>query len=215
MADQSERLNVKGLKDFQRELRKLGDDYPKALQRANKAAAGRMVEGARARYPDFFTPRTGRTQRSIRATATQNRIQIRFGGEGERLKHALGQEFGSKQYPQFGGEGTFEVNTERLIHRKRARERRSGRNRALGPTSRVFSGRGQFTGFQDAPIFRLKNRGRFVYPAIRAGRNRLAAQYLDTLGDLARKAFPEISTQFEQSGSEFMTRPVARDNPLR
>ena len=79
----------------------------------------------------------------------------------------------------------------------------------------MFSARGQFTGSQDAPIFRLTNRGRFVYPAIRAGRNRLALQYLDTLGDLARKAFPEISTQFEQSGSEFMTRPVARDNPLR
>lgn len=99
MADNSLALRVDGLSDFRRGLSRANRDLGKKVGQANKALGERVVGNARSRYARHYTVRTGRTQRSIRASASQTRAQVKLGTQ--RTPWALGQEFGSDRLPRF------------------------------------------------------------------------------------------------------------------
>ena len=69
------RAEILGLKEIQRDLRKLGDDTKDELKDTHKAAAEIVVMGAK-RYVPY---RTGALANSIRAIATQSSGRVRVG----------------------------------------------------------------------------------------------------------------------------------------
>jgi len=69
------RAEILGLKEIQRDLRRLGDDTKNELKDTHKAAAEIVVLGAK-RYVPY---RTGRLANSIRAIATQSSGRVRVG----------------------------------------------------------------------------------------------------------------------------------------
>lgn len=92
-------VHAEGLNEAVRGLRAIDRDLPKEIRKAAKAAAEPIAADARRRYAQHYRNRTGKTQRSIKALATQRDARISFGGA--RFPHAPGQEFGSDKYPQF------------------------------------------------------------------------------------------------------------------
>lgn len=95
-------IQVEGLKELRRDLKKIDKALPKRLTRANKAFANQLVPSVRAEYQRQHTghgKRPGRGAKSIRATATQSRARILIGRES--VPYMGGQEFGSDHYPQF------------------------------------------------------------------------------------------------------------------
>ena len=114
--DGSQAIRIEGLNEFRRGLTRANRDVGKKIGQANKRLGERVVQGARVRYAQNYTVRSGRTQRSLRASASQSRVQVKLGGP--KAPWALGQEFGSDRYRQFspwagkapggkGGHGKF------------------------------------------------------------------------------------------------------------
>lgn len=94
----AEGVQVAGLKEFVRELRKADRELPKAIRQANLDVAKEVAEGTRA----SFSSRGGvapKVASSVRALAQQARAQVGIGGA--RYPYALGSEFGSVRYKQF------------------------------------------------------------------------------------------------------------------
>lgn len=94
-------VEVKGLREFRRDLRALGDDYRKGLDRELKEAAKPIVEDARERYR-IRHPRRGRSkgsQRGIRPGVSARGARVLLGST--RYPYLLGQEFGGHRFPQF------------------------------------------------------------------------------------------------------------------
>lgn len=92
-------MRIEGLAPLIRALRRVDTDFPKELQRANKAHAEALVPKVRAEYESHYTRRTGRGVQSIRAVATQKTGGIRSGGA--RAPYMPGQEWGSNRAKQF------------------------------------------------------------------------------------------------------------------
>lgn len=109
--DRSQAVQVKGLADFQRELKALDSRLPRELTAANKAAAEFIAGRARSRASGLGGV-AAKTAPSIRAAAEQRRSKINLGGDN--APWALGAEFGGRGRPttqQFqphrGREGYF------------------------------------------------------------------------------------------------------------
>jgi hypothetical protein len=105
-------LEVKGLRDFVRDVRRTSPELARGLRASNKALAESVAEGARAKVGPSLGRSSGTRNRqrpgshglsatrdSIRAKATEREASILIGGP--RAKAALGHEFGSLRYPQF------------------------------------------------------------------------------------------------------------------
>lgn len=104
-------VRVEGLKDFQRELRKLDAALPRELRKANIEAAEVVAKPARARAESQGST-AAKVAPSIKAAGEQRRSKITLGGP--RFPMALGAEFGGQGRPttqQFrphrGTEGYF------------------------------------------------------------------------------------------------------------
>lgn len=72
----AEPIQIKGLAEFSRNLRKLDSDLPKALRLAMNEAANVIVDYAQPRVPR----RSGRAARSIKARSTRTAVRIQGGG---------------------------------------------------------------------------------------------------------------------------------------
>lgn len=71
-----ERVRVAGLKEFQKSLRALDSDLPKAVRLSLNAAVDIVLDYARPRIPS----RSGRAARSLRAASTQTTARVSAGG---------------------------------------------------------------------------------------------------------------------------------------
>lgn len=69
-------IQIQGLNEFRRALRQVDGDAAKELRKVHNRAADHVVSWARARV-EF---KTGRAQRSIRATSTQSASKVTGGG---------------------------------------------------------------------------------------------------------------------------------------
>jgi hypothetical protein len=91
-ADKSQAVQVRGLAEFQRELRKL--DLAKDLRLANKEAAEVVASAARARARGGVAAKTAP---SVKAAAEQRRAKVTLGGAA--YPFAMGAEFGGQGRP--------------------------------------------------------------------------------------------------------------------
>ena len=103
MTDPSERVQLIGQREFVRDLRRVGVEFPRMVSAAMRTAA-KTVEGtARARYTQRFKQGTsGRRTRSVRgivATASSTQAGVKL--DGESRPWLAGQEFGSDRLKQF------------------------------------------------------------------------------------------------------------------
>lgn len=92
------RVEVHGVREFQRELRAAGREWPKELRVASRDAAEVVATGARR----SFESRPGvapKVADSVKVLAQQRSAAVRIGGR--RWPYAMGSEFGSKRYRQF------------------------------------------------------------------------------------------------------------------
>src|SRR5689334_15341087 len=71
-----EPIKITGLAEFNRALRRMSTDLPKALRQAQNEAAGIVVDWARPRVP----VRSGRAARSVRASSTRTAARVTGGG---------------------------------------------------------------------------------------------------------------------------------------
>ena len=93
------RIEVEGLGELTRALRRVDRELPRELRRETKRAADRVAVRAQQGYRRAYRQRTGKHARRIRATASQRSAAVLYGGA--RYPEAPGQEFGSNRYPQF------------------------------------------------------------------------------------------------------------------
>lgn len=94
MADGA-KVEIKGLRDFRRELKRLGPEWPKELRQANKDAAELVAVDARRRGPRGPHEGGGRVvpiHLNIRALGSQTKGQVATGGA--RSPHGPVYEFG-------------------------------------------------------------------------------------------------------------------------
>lgn len=94
----SERIEVIGLKEFSKELRKLEGDWPKELRKAAKSAASLVANEAQRRARTVGGA-IGKAAPSIRPGGTQRGAYVKLGGD--RYPFALGGEFGAIRFKQF------------------------------------------------------------------------------------------------------------------
>lgn len=69
-------IRVDGLKEFNKQLKQLDDDLPKALRVALNKSADLVVNAARPKVPK----RSGRAAASIKARSTRTAVRVSFGG---------------------------------------------------------------------------------------------------------------------------------------
>lgn len=93
------KIQVEGLREFRRELKKVDSALPKELRKANKQAAELIIKEARANYPAIYTPRTGRALGAIKPASTQTAVRVAM--DGARAPYIYGQEFGSRRLKRF------------------------------------------------------------------------------------------------------------------
>lgn len=86
----AEPIKIQGLAEFQRNLRKLDSDLPKALRIAFNDATGLVIDYARPRV----ARRTGRAAGTIKAKST--RTKARVSGGGRRAPYYPWLDFGGK-----------------------------------------------------------------------------------------------------------------------
>lgn len=91
LEDRKGREGIDGLREIQRDMRRLGDDTKTAMKPTHQQAADIVAEGARRRAP----VRSGRLRKSIKGTAvmTGGRVRIGYGG-GEPSLYAGPIHFG-------------------------------------------------------------------------------------------------------------------------
>lgn len=86
-------IQIDGLREFVRNLKKIDNDLPKALRVSLNDAGQVVVDRARARVPS----RTGRARRSVRARST--RTAVRIVGGGARVSYYPWLDFGGTIRP--------------------------------------------------------------------------------------------------------------------
>jgi hypothetical protein len=96
MPDES--IRVDGLDDLRRELRRLGDAWPKELKVANRDAADIVVTSAKGKAAAVGGV-AAKAAESLRALNQQRAAVVALGGAA--YPYAMGAEFGSIRYRQF------------------------------------------------------------------------------------------------------------------
>jgi hypothetical protein len=86
-------VQVVGLAEFQRELRRIGPEWPKELRKANLGVAKNVERKARARAQALGST-AAHVARSLKAAAEQRRAKVAVGNN--RFPAALGQNFGAR-----------------------------------------------------------------------------------------------------------------------
>lgn len=94
--DRSHAVQIKGLADFQRELKALDTRLPRELKRAGDEAAGVIVPEAQRRARGLGST-AAHVVDSIKAASQQRNAAIALGGP--RFPMALGAEFGGQRRP--------------------------------------------------------------------------------------------------------------------
>lgn len=92
-----EPIKVEGLREFQRALRGLDADLPKALRKALNNAVNIVVDDAKPRIPR----RSGRMAASLKAQSSQTKARIK--GGGNRAAYFGWIDFGGKRKGRGGG----------------------------------------------------------------------------------------------------------------
>lgn len=93
-----EQIRVTGLDDLRRELRRLGDVWPKELKVANHDAAEIVVTSAQSKAAGLGGV-AAKAAGSLRALNQQRAAIVALGGAA--YPYAMGAEFGSFRYRQF------------------------------------------------------------------------------------------------------------------
>lgn len=161
--DSSTQVDVIGLRDFQRELRKMGPAFPKKLRQQNYKIA-KKVENRSKRKAQSLGGTKAKAAVSIRAVAEQRNASIRL--DGRKHPYALGAEFGTKRM----------TKGERLPGGQR------------GPR-KFYGGFGPWRGNQ-WQAWGNSGVGYFLHPTIRDMREEIMDDYSDMVKRLAAEAFP-------------------------
>lgn len=90
----TEPIRVEGLAEFNRQLRKLDNDLPKALRLAHNEAAQLVVDYAKPRVPS----KTGRAAGTVKAKST--RTESRVSGGSKRVPWYAWLDFGGRVGPK-------------------------------------------------------------------------------------------------------------------
>jgi len=110
-------VEVHGLREFRRELRQAGQQFPKELRQANKDAAEVVVPEVRRRAPKGPHEGGGNVQpivASVRAGGTQRAGYVAVGGA--RSPHAPVYEFPGATLPRHASESRTRVATQPYIY---------------------------------------------------------------------------------------------------
>ena len=92
-------ITITGLAKFRKQVKSLGGDFAKVLNREMKAIARPVEADARKRY-GVLHPGSGRSVRGIRATTRRGGSAIALGGP--KYPYLQGQEWGTHgRFPQF------------------------------------------------------------------------------------------------------------------
>lgn len=83
-------IRIEGLAEFNRNLKRMDSQLPKALRLAMNEAAGVVVDWARPRIPR----RSGRAAGSVRVASTRTAVRVRAGGA--RVPYYPWLDFGGK-----------------------------------------------------------------------------------------------------------------------
>lgn len=161
-------IQVEGLREFRRALGLAGKEAPKALQRHHKTIATRIARDAAARAPR----RSGALARDIRPYATQRDARV---VGGQKVVYFGVQEFGGS-VPSPGNAGIGRIRRKR-DHDDLAAGRRIRIKPYRGPVGRRRP-------WWDSPD------GYFLFPAGRAHRQQIIAEYIDALDEIVQIAFP-------------------------
>lgn len=107
MADQ---VRVTGLKELRRELKAVDAQWPKALQKINKAIAEDVAEGTRSNLAGMGGS-ASKVVPTVKALAQQARAQVKAGGKGDSVAERVagGNLFGSNRYKQFPPPGLYGI----------------------------------------------------------------------------------------------------------
>jgi hypothetical protein len=111
-----DKIEIEGLKDFARELRRLDKAWGKELRTASKDAADIAADATRS----SFASRGGvapKVAASVKVLAQQRGASIRIGGD--RYPYAMGSNFGSKRYAQFPPVASPDYSLYKSIRAKR------------------------------------------------------------------------------------------------
>jgi hypothetical protein len=90
-------IRIEGLAKFQRDLKRMDKELPKALRIVQNSAAGLVVDWAQAEIPSV----TGKARRSIRASSTRTVAQAQ-GGNARRAPYYPWLDFGGRVGRQGG-----------------------------------------------------------------------------------------------------------------
>ena len=101
-------VEIEGLADFQKDLGRADKVAKRRFNKVMRSAGDPIIDEARRLYysgghglhPVGWGRRTGRSLRGIRTTTHFGGFALELGGS--RFPYLLGQEWGSKEYPQFG-----------------------------------------------------------------------------------------------------------------
>lgn len=94
-------VDIEGLREFRRDLKAMGKAYEKGLNDELKNVAAPIAREAKRRYRMLHavSRRKRGSQRGIRASASGGRAKVVIGSV--RYPYLLGQEWGSRKWPQF------------------------------------------------------------------------------------------------------------------
>lgn len=90
MADETVRIDIAGLRDFQRGLKTIDAELPKALRKVLNTVADDVIGLARPHVPR----RSGRAAGSLKASSTQTAVRVK--GGGSRAPYYPWLEFGGR-----------------------------------------------------------------------------------------------------------------------
>lgn len=161
MAATARGIEVHGLRELRRELRRVSADLPKELARANQEAAEIVAAEARRRAPrgpHEGRPRVTPIHQSVKALRQQSRGVVAIGGA--RSPHAVVTEFGGT-IPRMGSQ-RGQVAEAQAKHR----------------AFRRYGGISTTTVRKQA----------YLYPALDAKRDEVVERYGDLLDQLLRRA---------------------------
>jgi hypothetical protein len=114
------KITLKGIKEFQKQLRAMDADLPKELRLVLNDASELVLSYARPRFPTL----TGRAVGSLKAASSQREARISLGGR--RAPYAPGLDFGGgpnrPQFPPYTPGGRYvykglEVNRDEITQR--------------------------------------------------------------------------------------------------
>lgn len=190
-------IKVQGLRDLQRELRKLDDDgLIDQLKDANEEVAQLVVDRAKARARSLGGMEA-KAAETLTARRGQRRAEVSLGGA--KAPFAAGAEFGAYQdklrlLKQSGSQKRtrayiVRAESERAIAQatKRIEAQKNPNNgQAVKVTGRI-RGWNQFRPWRGNKA----GAGYFLFPAIRDRADEIADVYGDAIGRITKQAFPD------------------------